>query len=116
MRGRHVVFLWTAGCLALAPSRPTHSVFVRNIATDADEQSIGAVLSEFGEVTSVWLAPRANAARHRGFGKVTFAEASAAALALRAPQPLILRGRELRIEADGRRRARSFRLHPHAST
>ena len=90
------------------------AVFIKDVAFAATADDVARAAAEFGDVAEVWL-PAADAKRHpgecKGFGKVTFASADAAAAALEIGG-VTLGGRKMRFEEvhrsqsrDGQRKA-----------
>ncbi|KAH8060641.1 hypothetical protein JL722_4753 [Aureococcus anophagefferens] len=71
------------------------SCFVKNLHFHADEKDLAKAAAKFGKVESVWIP------EGKGFGAVTFADAAAAAAAIRTAQ-VPVRGRPAYLVANSR--------------
>ena len=90
-------------CRATKRGGSSAQVFVRNVAFEADVQSLRVAMEEkFGPVNDVWLPSDEVANRNRGYGKVTFDDLASMRMALEAGT-LWLSGRQLKVvESKGR--------------
>ena len=72
-------------CHAARRGGSSAQVFVRNVAFDADVQSLRAAMEEkFGPVSDVWLPSDEVTNKNRGYGKVSFDDSASMRMALRA--------------------------------
>ena len=84
-------------CHAASRRASSAQVFVRNVAFDADVQSLRAAMEKkFGPVSDVWLPRHEDTNKNRGYGKVTFDDSVSMGMALEAGT-LRLIGRDLQI-------------------
>ena len=79
-------------------SAAQQTVFVRNVAFDADAQSLRTAMEDaFGPVANVWLPMNENAAnQNKGYGKVTFGDSASTGTALEAGG-VEVNGRKIKI-------------------
>jgi RNA recognition motif-containing protein len=79
-------------------------LFVGGLSWDTDDAGLQAAFSRFGETTEAKVITDRDTGRSRGFGFVTFAEATAASAAEREMNGSMLDGRTLKVnEAQDRR-------------
>lgn len=79
-------------------SEPSETLFVANIAFDADEDMIGQAFGEHGTVTAVRLPKDIETDRPKGYGYVQFASVSEATAALEAMKGAAIGGRPVRLD------------------
>jgi RNA recognition motif-containing protein len=75
----------------------SNKLFVGGLAWATDDQSLGDAFSAHGEVTEARVISDRETGRSRGFGFVTFADASAASAAIDAMNGQNLDGRTIRV-------------------
>ena len=74
------------------------NIYVGNLPFSFDNGQLSALFAEFGEVTSAQVITDRDTGRSRGFGFVTFQEASAAQNAVNTMNGKTVDGRAIRVD------------------
>lgn len=79
-------------------SEPSETIFVANIAFDADEDMVGQAFGEHGTVTAVRLPKDIETGQAKGYGYVQFASLDEATAAMEAMKGATIAGRPIRLD------------------